>query len=170
MSPAFARIPASQIAVEIVIEAGAWPEVTERLETAAATAWSIAGDGNPAEVSVALTDDEGIRQLNRDFRSKDKATDVLSFPAGEAVLPGDEALLGDIALALNFIRRESGLENKRFEDHLIHLFIHGLLHLIGYDHEVAADAVEMETMERDILARLGIADPYAGRELDSERQ
>lgn len=170
MSTALAQSPDSGISVETSIEAGDWPDVAEVMDRAAMEAWSVAGDGNPAAVAVALTDDEGIRQLNRDFRQKDRATDVLSFPAGEPLLPEDEAFLGDIALALEFIRREADLENKRFEDHLSHLFVHGLLHLIGYDHETAAEAAVMENLERDILARMEIGDPYAGRELDSERQ
>lgn len=170
MSTALAQSPDSGISIETSIEAGDWPDVAEALDRAATEAWSVAGDGNPAAVAVALTDDEGIRQLNRDFRQKDRATDVLSFPAGEPLLPEGQAFLGDIALALEFIRREADLENKRFEDHLSHLFVHGLLHLIGYDHETAAEAAVMENLERDILARMEIGDPYAGRELDSERQ
>jgi probable rRNA maturation factor len=170
MSAATAEHLSGAIIVETVIEAGDWPDVGDLLAQAASAAWAVAGDGKAAEVSVSLTDDDAIKQLNQDFRGNDTATDVLSFPAGEAVLPGEEAMLGDIALALNFIRRESALESKTFDDHLVHLFVHGLLHLIGYDHEQTADAVQMEHIEQIILAQLGITDPYAGRELDRERQ
>lgn len=170
MRSATAESAAATVDVAIVVEDGDWPDVAGLLEAAANVAWSVAGDGQPAEVSVALTDNNGIQRLNRDFRGKDKATDVLSFPAGDPLMPDDEALLGDIALALSFIRDEAALENKRFEDHLVHLFVHGMLHLAGHDHEQSAEAVEMENLEKDILARMGINDPYAGRELDSERQ
>lgn len=157
-----------EITVEIMVEAGDWPDVDSLLATAARTAWSAVGDGAPASVSVALTDDDGIRRLNRTFRDRDKATDVLSFPAGEPAVAEDEPLLGDIALALDFIRKEAALENKSFENHLTHLFVHGLLHLLGYDHVDAAEAVEMEQAETEILALLGIGAPYAGREIDSD--
>lgn len=170
MNASAARADLNPITVDTVVEQGDWPEVNDLLINAATVAWAMAGDGNKAEVSVALTDDDAIARLNQDFREKANPTDVLSFPAGDTVMPGDEALLGDIALALTFIRKEADLENKQFEDHLVHLFVHGLLHLVGYDHEEAAEAVEMESMEREILARLGITDPYAGRELDSESQ
>jgi probable rRNA maturation factor len=170
MKPAPLVETSAGITVETVIDSGDWPDVSDLLDKAGVIAWSVAGDGEAAEVSVALTDDDGIRQLNRDFRGKDKATDVLSFPAGDPLLPGEDAVLGDIALALSYIRAEAALENKSFKDHLVHLFVHGLLHLIGHDHEEAAEAAEMERLEKDILARMGIRDPYAGRELDSERQ
>lgn len=165
-----AALPEAQpdITVEIVVDGGDWPDVEGLLAAAAQAAWSAMGDGAPASVAVALTDDEGIRRLNRTFRDKDTATDVLSFPAGEPAVPEDEPLLGDIALALEYIRGEAALENKSFEDHLVHLFVHGFLHLLDYDHVDAAEAVEMEQAEREILALLGIGDPYAGREIDSD--
>jgi len=162
--------PTPAIQIDCEVEAGDWPDVADRLRAAAEIAWQMAGNGAPAEAAVRLTNDEGIRTLNREFRGKDKATDVLSFPVGDTLLPGEDAMLGDIAIALDFVRREAALENKSFEDHLAHLFVHGLLHLVGHDHETVDEAVEMEDLERSILARLGINDPYAGRELDSERQ
>ena len=112
-----------------------------------------------------LTDDAGIRTLNHDWRGIDKPTNVLSFPA--VALPGSGGqprALGDIAIAYETTRREADSENKRFSDHLSHLAVHGFLHLIGYDHENEDDAEAMEALEVEILARLGIPDPYRDRE------
>ena len=115
-------------------------------------------------------DDAAIRRLNAEFRGSDKATNVLSFPGGDDAAGGAPALLGDIAVALETTRREAGVEEKAFEDHLSHLIIHGMLHLLGHDHLSAEDAELMEGLERRILAGLGIADPYAGQELDGQEQ
>ncbi|MEW6437242.1 MAG: rRNA maturation RNase YbeY [Pseudomonadota bacterium] len=113
------------------------------------------------EISILLTDDESIQKLNAQWRGKDQATNVLSFPA-----PGKietRPSLGDIAIAYETCAREAGVELKTFQAHVTHLAVHGFLHLIGFDHETEAEAVEMETLERDILAALGISDPYAVR-------
>ena len=112
-----------------------------------------------AEVSVLFCDDAAIRALNRDWRGKDSATNVLSFPAAPAP-PGAPAALGDIALAFGTVRREAEAEGKSLADHAAHLLVHGFLHLSGYDHEGDAEAEAMEAMERASLAALGIADPY----------
>jgi probable rRNA maturation factor len=122
-----------------------------------------------AEVSVLLADDVTVRRLNAAYRGKDCATDVLSFPAFERVLeaapehvaPGPVPL-GDIVLALETVRAEAAAAGTVFVDHVSHLLIHGCLHLLGHDHEIAADATRMEGLERGILEQLGIADPYAG--------
>jgi probable rRNA maturation factor len=115
-----------------------------------------------------LTDDAGIRTLNANWRGIDKPTNVLSFPALQPTgpsLPGDPPrMLGDIAIAYETTRREADDEGKAFDHHLSHLAIHGFLHLIGYDHETDEEAGEMESLEREILARLGIPDPYAPQE------
>jgi probable rRNA maturation factor len=118
-----------------------------------------------AELSIVLTDDAQICGLNRAWRSKDKATNVLSFPAAEAGTIGTARMLGDVVLARETIAREADELGVPFEDHLRHLVVHGLLHLFGYDHEREADAETMEALETAVLARLGIADPYAGRPL-----
>ena len=110
----------------------------------------------PTEVSLLLCDDSRIRALNRDFRGLDKPTNVLSFPA-----PGGQGILGDIAVAYETVAREAEEENKPFRDHYAHMIVHGLLHLMGHDHEDDAEAEEMETIERAALRRMGIADPYA---------
>jgi len=107
------------------------------------------------EISLVLMDNDGIAALNRDYRSKDKPTNVLSFPTVNA--PG---LLGDIVLASGVIMAEAQGAGKRLEDHLTHLIIHGILHLLGYDHIDAATAEAMEAIEIQALAKLGIANPY----------
>ena len=132
------------------------------IEAAAEIADAGTGD---AELAVMLTNDGGIRTLNCNWRGIDKATNVLSFPAlqptGDA--PDDmPRMLCDIAIAYETTRREADEEAKPFEHHLSHLAVHGFLHLIGYDHENDDDAEAMEALERDILAQLGIPDPYAG--------
>lgn len=114
------------------------------------------------ELSVVFTDDEGIRRLNAGWRGKDKPTNVLSFPAFP-VKPGDPLppILGDIVLAAGTVAREAELERKPLEHHIAHLVVHGLLHLLGHDHEADGDAEIMEAVERRALARLAIPDPYA---------
>jgi probable rRNA maturation factor len=122
-------------------------------------------DTDDAELAVMLTDDGGIRTLNNNWRGIDKPTNVLSFPALQPTgdTPDDmPRMLGDIAIAYETTRREADEEAKPFEHHLSHLAVHGFLHLIGYDHENDDDAEAMEALEREILAQLGIPDPYAG--------
>ena len=112
-------------------------------------------------VAVALIDDRAMRKLNRTYRGKDKPTNVLSFPAGE--VPdgkGKARPLGDVAVALGTVKREAKAQGKTVGDHLTHLMVHAVLHLLGYDHESDPDADEMEALERKALATLGIADPY----------
>lgn len=119
-----------------------------------------------AEVSVLLTDDATVRRLNADYRGRDRPTNVLSFPAFDDILARGLGLppgpLGDIVLAFETVRAEAQAEAKPFAHHVSHLLIHGCLHLLGYDHQNAADAAAMEGLERDVLAQLGIPDPYAG--------
>ena len=158
------------IAVDILIEAGDWgPEAAIRplIERAVAAAARSGGIEVPdgAELSVLLTDDAHVRVLNRDYRGKDKPTNVLSFPAagpGEPVGP----LLGDIALARETALAEALDEDRPVEHHVAHLIVHGLLHLFGYDHEDDDEAEAMERLEAAVLADLGIPDPYAGSEPD----
>jgi probable rRNA maturation factor len=164
-SPAFAEDD-TQFEIDILIEAGDWAgervlEVMARRAFDAGFAAAGIGPGR-TEVSLVFTDDAHIRSLNAAWRKKDKATNVLSFPA----FPGRHRdtlppMLGDIVLALETIAGEAALEGKPFEHHLTHLVIHGLLHLLGYDHETEAEAKEMEATERRALARLAIPNPYA---------
>ena len=114
-----------------------------------------------AELSLMFGDDETLCALNSQFRDINKATNVLSFP-DQQILPGDEAgaILGDIAFALQTVKREADLEGKRFDHHLSHLMIHGFLHLFGYDHQNEDEAQTMESLEIRALAILGIENPY----------
>jgi probable rRNA maturation factor len=105
-------------------------------------------------VTILLASDRKLRDLNHEFRGKDKATNVLSFP-------GDRNYAGDIAIAYGVTAREAKSAAKKLADHAAHLVVHGILHLAGYDHERAKDALVMEPLEVKILKRLGIADPYA---------
>jgi probable rRNA maturation factor len=153
------------IEIDIAREAGGWPaedELRDCAEKAAGAVFCELAITDPAsELSFLFTDDASIRILNRDWRSKDKATNVLSFPAFE-VAPGSPLppMLGDIILAFETVSAEAALEEKPFAHHLSHLIVHGLLHLLGYDHENDAEADEMEGLERRVLARLAIPDPY----------
>jgi probable rRNA maturation factor len=121
-----------------------------------------------AELAIMLTDDAGIRTLNQNWRGIDKPTNVLSFPAIQppsgVELDDSPRMLGDIAIAYETMRREADEQEKPFNHHLSHLAVHGFLHLVGYDHEIDGEAEVMEQLERDILARLGIPDPYADQE------
>jgi probable rRNA maturation factor len=117
-----------------------------------------------AEIAVALADDAMIREANRGWRKKDKVTNVLSFPA---VAPGQipsALFLGDVIVAYETAAAEAEAEGKPFADHLSHLVVHGVLHLLGYDHMTAAQAELMEARESMILATLGVPDPYRGSE------
>lgn len=142
--------------IEVEIEDAAWTAalpnaagVVERAATAALG--TVAGD-----VVVLLTDDAAVRDLNARFRDKDRPTNVLSFPAAESAAPH----LGDLVLAYGVCAAEAGAQGKSLADHLSHLTVHGVLHLLGRDHEAEAEAEEMEAEERTILASLGVADPY----------
>lgn len=118
-------------------------------------------DDVDSELSLVFTDDANIRTINAKWRHIDKATNVLSFPAFP-IQPGQQpgTILGDIVIARETVQREAQEENKSFDDHLSHLIVHGLLHLTGYDHQNDEEAEQMESLERKILASLGISDPY----------
>lgn len=115
-------------------------------------------DGGSGDICVRVVDEDEGRRLNRDFRQRDSATNVLSFPA-DVDLP-ELAILGDIVICAGVVAREAAEQGKRLEDHFAHMVVHGVLHLLGYDHESAAEAAEMETLEAEILGRFGIEDPY----------
>ncbi len=145
------------IELALIVEEGTW-QVPEGLDALCQRALDAAAAQEPATglVSVLLTDDAELQQLNRDFRGKDKPTDVLSFPS----TPMDRPLLGDIAVAEGVASRDAGLQGKALDDHLTHLLIHGYLHLLGHDHETPGDAAVMEAKEIRALDALGIANPY----------
>lgn len=152
------------ISFEIAREDERWQDFD--IETISANCASSLTEEKPdglraGEISLLFTDDAAVQKLNRDWRGKDKPTNVLSFPAEEfPVLEGMPAPLGDIALALETCVREAGKKKITVENHLAHLILHGILHLMGYDHVMDGEAAEMEDLERRLLARLGIADPY----------
>jgi probable rRNA maturation factor len=152
------------ITLDIMIEAGDWgrledAEALAQKAAQAALAVTYEADGD-YEASVMLTDDAQIQELNRTWRAKDKPTNVLSFPAPEQPGATGPRHLGDIALAYETLVRESEEESKELAHHFAHLMVHGVLHLLGYDHEVEAEAEIMEGLEVKALATLGIADPY----------
>jgi probable rRNA maturation factor len=153
------------IALDVEIEAGAWSEITgvEWLATRAAQAAVEAarrGDEEDLEATLLLTDDSSVRDLNRQWRGQDKPTNVLSFPADVPSPPGEPRHLGDIALAYETVARESAAEGRSLPDHVAHLVIHGVLHLLGHDHQTDGEADAMERTEVLALGVLGIADPY----------
>jgi probable rRNA maturation factor len=143
-------------AIDVVIEEPAWraAEPKARALARGAALATLKAEGRAGDVAILLAGDARLQALNAAFRGKDVATNVLSFPgAGEH--------LGDIALALGVCAREAAEQGKSLAHHLQHLTAHGVLHLLGYDHEADSEAEVMEAKERQILAALGIADPYA---------
>jgi len=149
--------------IGITIESPLWkavPSLSATLRRAIKTAWSP--DLENAEVAILLTDDEALRTLNRKWRGRDEPTDVLSFPSNRRGRKhATSVFLGDIAIAYGITAREAAAEGKLLHHHLTHLAVHGFLHLVGYDHESHDEAEAMESLERKILSRLGIPDPYA---------
>ena len=151
--------------IDIEIEDEAWvaaaPQAQHLVEAAAAAALRHA-EFDVDAVTILLTDDDSVRDLNARFRGKDYATNVLSFTAPQ----NPEGHLGDIALAFGVCAREAAEQGKPLAHHLQHLVAHGVLHLLGYDHETDAEAEHMEGLERVILAGLGVPDPYAAEQGD----
>jgi probable rRNA maturation factor len=159
--------------IEIASECPSWDRACPKAEALAREAGREALAGGmapprrapaaPIELSIILADAVRQRQLNREFRGSDASTNVLAFPAWEPGVeapPGMPILLGDVVLAFETVQREAAEQGKSIGDHLSHLVVHGVLHLLGYDHMTAADADKMEALEVSILAKLGIANPY----------
>jgi len=164
----------NDMAISVSVEAESWHRALPDTETwiaalARRTLEAACPGIGPAGIDILLTDDATIHALNRTWRGKDGPTNVLSFPATETAegdVPAPEfagvpLALGDIALAYETCARESLAQGKRFADHVAHLVLHGVLHLLGYDHLDDDEAQRMEALEIRILAGLGIADPYA---------
>ncbi len=143
------------IEIDILIEGGEWPKNAESLIEKVLRA-GLAHVQAEGEVSVVLADDDFVQNLNREYRGKDKPTNVLSFPQ-------DPPMLGDIVMACETVAREAAEQDKSFDAHLSHLVIHGLLHLLGHDHEEDAEAEEMEALEIEILGQMSIKNPYAAK-------
>jgi probable rRNA maturation factor len=145
--------------IEVVVDEPLWRASVADVEAVVETAATAALVGRSVgEVAVLLAGDVAVKTLNQRFRGKDAATNVLSFPAAA----GSGSHLGDVALAFGVCEREARAQGKRLEDHLRHLVVHGVLHLIGYDHEHTGEAEAMEALERSVLIPLGVADPYGG--------
>ena len=158
--------------VDIVVNAAAW-KALPGLETLAeqAVAQGLAASGATlapdCELCISFCDDAEIRGLNARWRDQDKPTNVLSFPTPGA--PATKPLLGDIVIAFETVAREATEQHKTLADHVSHMIIHGFLHLIGYDHETAAEAEAMELVERRAMEALGITDPYEfGQPIDGD--
>jgi probable rRNA maturation factor len=156
------------VTIEVEIEADAWlealPDAAARVRAAVEAALAEAKGPAEAEITVLLTDDAEQRTLNAQFRGKDKPTNVLSFPSPEFAAPH----VGDVALAYETCAGEAQEQSKPLSDHLSHLVAHGVLHLLGWDHESDAEAEAMEALERKVMARLGVPDPYLARGSDGE--
>jgi probable rRNA maturation factor len=152
------------IAIDLAVESDRWSAIgdakalAQRAVDAAFAGVPVMGES--VEISILLADDAAVRDLNRAWRGKDKPTNVLSFPANpQPGVPGPQPL-GDIALAFETVAGEAQAEGKTLADHAAHLIVHGVLHLLGYNHDIEAEAEAMEALEVTALARLGIADPY----------
>jgi probable rRNA maturation factor len=159
------------VAVELVEACPRWAErLPRRRALCVAAAEAAFAAAKPrltrrTEVSVVLADDALVRRLNRQWRRIDAPTDVLSFPSlDEEPPPKAPSLLGDVVLAFETVSREAQEQGKALADHMRHLVVHGILHLLGYDHEAPEQALKMEELETRVLARLGVADPYAERQ------
>lgn len=163
----------SSPSIEVAVGNGAWrttvtdPETLVRIAAEAALespgAAGLAGSLGPVEVSIRLTDDAEVRELNRRYRGQDKPTNVLSFPGDDPFLPGTSGqprLLGDIVVACETLAGEAATAGKPVAAHLSHLVVHGVLHLLGHDHLEDDEALVMERLETAVMAGLGYPDPY----------
>ena len=145
----------SRTTVSVVLLDPAWTKVLPGVERLVRKAARAAAGNRKRSLTIALADDKRVRALNARHAKKDKPTNVLSYPSDE------RGFLGDVVLARQTVWREARQQRKTPSDHISHLVVHGTLHLLGYDHETGdADAERMEALERRILKRLGIADPY----------
>src|SRR6266852_3475479 len=164
-----ARGPAMSevFSVEVSVHCDAWLVACLEAETLAATAARAVLSrtaaplaGAPLILGLVLTDDAEQRGLNRTYRRRDAATNVLSFAIADPAPPGSPVLLGDVVLAFATIEREAAEQQKSLADHLQHLVVHGVLHLLGFDHQSPGEAEAMEAREIEILETLGVPDPY----------
>ncbi len=160
-------LAAEAVTVEVSVHCDAWLVACPEAETLAATAARAALSrtagplaGAPLILGLVLTDDAEQRGLNRTYRGRDAATNVLSFAIADPAPPGSPVLLGDVVLAFATIEREAAEQQKSLADHLQHLVVHGVLHLLGFDHQSPGEAEAMEAREIEILETLGVPDPY----------
>jgi probable rRNA maturation factor len=153
--------------IDVIVQSPRWkiqPRAATVVRKAIAAAAKAVSTPH-AELAILLADDSAIRALNREWRKLDAPTNVLSFPAKVARASHDlPRHLGDIVIAYETTAREAATQRKPFGHHLVHLAVHGYLHLLGYDHATDREAKKMERLEVDILARLGVSDPYVTRD------
>ena len=149
--------------VQIVSNAAGIPSADDIGQWVKCAVGAAAADSD-VEVSVRIVDEDEMQKLNRDYRDQDKPTNVLSFPTGDAdaMPPGVTSPLGDIVVCATVVAREAEEQGKTLGDHWSHMLVHGALHLLGHDHLTESEGDAMESLEREILAGLGIADPYQG--------
>jgi probable rRNA maturation factor len=163
-SPRRSRQPLlpAPLSVDLVVSDERWndvPDLHRCIVLAQAAYAQLAVESEPREVVIAFGADDEVHQLNRTYRGKDKPTNVLSFPTAGTT---DSGLIGDVILAYETCAEEAEQRGLTMSDHACHLALHGVLHLLGQDHEDDDDAVAMEAMETRLLAAIGIADPHAG--------
>lgn len=165
---ATAKTAPPAVSVDIQVESDLWDaEPAAEAILRAAIAGAAAHSTSAGEVSILLTDDSAVRELNQQWRGIDKPTNVLSFPAPKT--PAAAGLLGDIVIAYETLVRECADEDRQFTHHLSHLAIHGYLHLLGYDHQTDAEAEAMEALESQIMIRMDMPDPWLPDRLVDER-
>ena len=145
------------VKIDDVAWRGALPDAAVLAHSAARTAMESQA-GAEGDIAILLTNDTALADLNGRFRGKPRPSNVLAFPA-----PPGAGALGDIAIAYGVSAAEAQEQGKSLDDHLQHLVVHGMLHLMGYDHEIEADAERMEALERELLSRIGVPDPYQDR-------
>ena len=174
-SPTSSPASSGMLQLEGVVQAEGWPEsvTSEAFLDPICTAIAAKLESDRRELAViAFADDAAVQALNARYRGKDQPTNVLSFPAGESAGPAPEPdqpwPLGDIVLARETVFQEAISQGIDFSDHTTHLIIHGVLHLFGYDHIVDREAEEMEALEVEILADLGISSPYTEEAIGSD--
>ena len=170
------RLPPATFGIDIQCDDTRWQPYLVLVEARLGALAETLGLPEHGEVSVKLTDDRQISELNRDFRHKSGATNVLSFPALDFTGPSEKNdfpqmpfSLGDIVLAFDTLAFEADAAEKDFADHLAHLLVHGLLHLLGYDHQNSADTARMEARESILLAGVGVGDPYGAADAGTEK-
>jgi probable rRNA maturation factor len=155
--------------LDIIIESSRWqavpgvePALRRAIDAAAKPTLADLFGSKQSELAIVLTDDAAIRALNRQWRGRDQPTNVLSFPSRDAPQgTRGPRILGDVVIAYETTALEAQTQGVPFDHHLTHLAVHGFLHLLGYDHETDIEAETMERLEREILARLDVPDPYA---------
>ena len=156
------------VQIEVIVRSARWRKrpTAQTIAKKAVREAAKAVSTPRAELAIVLSDDSAIRALNRDWRGKNTPTNVLSFPAAPSGRPvgkrgAASPYIGDIVIAYQTVAREAAAEGKPFNHHVAHLAVHGFLHLLGYDHEIDRDAEKMERLERKILKRMAVPDPYA---------